>query len=519
MEIISIHTQHDANLSISVNDEIVLVLELERIFNHRYFSSSHDTKKFEQEWNKAINIATKYTGIKSFDIAITNWVTPSKVKILKNIIKAKQWIKCDHHIAHASLGFYDSEFSNPLILSFDGGGNDGVFNFYNIINNKVNLIDRSLLNLGTAFRLLGSLMPEITNNKEQPRGGHISLSGKIMGYSALGRIKKEWIEPLKNYYRYYQYPMQSLYSLSNDIEVDLEEGIKLDNETARNLAASSQKALEIIVLNEIREKLNGKNYDGIILSGGVALNVINNTLIKETFNLPVHIPSAPNDCGISIGSIYAKFPPKNKQNITYKGLPIINNLPDRIIEKGTNFNLAKIADLLVNKNAIIGVARNRAEVGPRALGNRSIICYPDNIEKKEIINNKIKFREWYRPLAPVIKEDYSKLFFGEKISSPYMSFAYKFKKDLQGNFPTVEHIDKTARLQTVNKNQNNWLYNLLDEIEKLTAYPILLNTSFNTKGKPLLSDSAEAIEILKNTELTHVIINDKLYSKKQIIEN
>lgn len=518
MKIISIHTQHDANLSISVNNEIVLVLELERIFKQRYFSSSYDLVIFKKEWEKTIDIALKYTGVYEFDVAITNWVIPSQLKILKTILKAEQWIKCDHHLAHAALGFFDSGFNNPLILSFDGGGNDGVFNFYNINKKKVYLIERSILNLGAAYRLLGSLMPEITNNIKQPRGGHISLSGKIMGYSALGTVQENWIKPLISYYRYYQNPRQSLYSLSNSINIDLEETIKLDKQTARNLAASSQKALEEIVLNEIRTKLNHNNYDSIVLSGGVALNVINNTLIKETFNLPVHIPSAPNDCGISVGSIYAKYPPKKKQNITYKGLPLKNNLSKQILKIGKTFNLSEIADLLVNKNAIIGVARDRAEVGPRALGNRSILCYPDSFEKKEIINNEIKYREWYRPLAPVIKEDKSKLFFGKDIYSPYMSFAYKFTKDLQGKFSAVEHIDKTARLQTVSENQNIWLYNLLDEVEKITGYPILLNTSFNTKGKPLLSDSAEAIDILKKSKLTHVVINDKLYCKKALYE-
>jgi carbamoyltransferase len=516
MRIISVHVRHDANLSISENDKIILVLELERIFKKRYFASSNNKAEFKKEWKKAIEIAIEYSGIKNFDIAITNWVVPSRLKILKEIINANEWVKCDHHKAHAALGFYDSDFKNPLILSYDGGGNDGVFNFYNILNNKVNLLKRSLLNIGAAYRLLGSLMPEITNKKEQPRGGHMSLSGKIMGYSALGIVIDEWVNPLINYYKYYQYPVQALYSLSNEIEVDFEEGVQLENTIARNLAASSQNALGKIVLEEINKMLKTDNYDGIVLSGGVALNVINNTLIKENFGLPVHVPNAPNDCGISLGSIFARFPPKIKRQVTYKGLPLLENLPENITKTGRKYNLSEIADLLVNKKAIIGIAMGRSEIGPRALGNRSIICYPDSDEKKEIINKRIKFREWYRPLAPVIKEDKSELFCEKKIHSPYMSFAYPFKKNIQGKFPAVEHLDKTARLQTVNRKQHLWLYELLDEVEKRTGFPILLNTSFNTKGKPLLFDSKEAIKILRDTELTHVIINDLLYSKEDL---
>ena len=517
LKIISIHTRHDANLSISIDGKIKLILELERIFKKRYFDSSSNEDKFKKEWQKTLDIAFQYTKKSEFDVAITNWVKDSQIKILKKLIKATRWITCDHHLAHATLGWQDSGFNNPLILSFDGGGNDGVFNFYHIKNNEIDLIERKHLNLGAAFRILATFMPEITHGKPQPKRGHISLSGKIMGYSALGNVHEEWVQPLvEYYYHYYRDPAQAIYSLSNHIIVDLKKGTTLDSTTARDLAASSQKALEFIVRNEITEKLKHNNYNGIVLSGGVALNVINNTLIKETFKLPVHVPSAPNDCGISIGSIFAKFPHLKMENITYKGLPIIENSNEKIIQKGKTFDLSEIANLLVKKNAIIGVARSRAEVGPRALGNRSILCYPDVFEKKARINSKIKFREWYRPFAPVIKEDRCKLFFGKNIYSPYMSFAYQFTKTLQGKFPAVEHVDKTARLQTVSKLQNAWIYNLLDEIEKLTGFSILLNTSFNTKGYPLVSDSAEAFEILKNTELTHIIVNDRLYCKDDI---
>lgn len=515
--IISFHTKHDANLSISIDGEIILILELERIFQKRYFESSEDPEEFKQQWSEVFEIVFNYSGMSEFDIAITNWVKPSKVDILKGLIKAKTWLKCDHHLAHAALGYYDSTFKNPLILSYDGGGNDGVFNFYHVLNNEIIRIERKLLNLGAAYRLLATLMPEITNNQAQPRGGHLALSGKLMGYSALGSVKENWIVPLENYFRFYQYPAQAIYSLSNELELDFEEGSTLENGIARDLAATEQRAIENIVLSEIKSKIGNYNYDGIVLTGGVALNVLINSLISKTFNLPVHVPSAPGDCGISTGSIYALFPPEKKQELTYLGLPIKNNLSESINRRSKKYTLKTLAHLLVNENAMIGVARNRSEVGPRALGNRSIICYPDSKEKKEIINSKIKHREWFRPLAPVIKKDKCDIFFQEKIESPYMSFAYTFKKELRGRFAAVEHFDFSARVQTVTETQNNWLYELLDEIENLTGFPILLNTSFNTKGKPLLTDANEAFLIFKETDLTHLIINDALFFKEEFL--
>lgn len=518
MNIIAIHTQHDANLSIQINGEIVLVLELERIFNKRYFSCSDDLNTFREEWNKVMNTVYDSLGIKHFHYVITNWVSPRQVKVLKSIINADRWLKCSHHIAHAALGYYTSNLKNPLILSADGGGDDGIFNFFEVKNNKISLLERKLLNLGTPYRLLATLMPEITHNKPQPRMGHLSLSGKIMGYSALGEVVIDWIEPLREYYLFYQYPLQALYSLGNSIGLDLEEGYCLNNEDAVNLAATSQKVFELIIIEELSKKLKSDNYDGIILSGGIALNVVANTKIKELFNMAVHVPSAPNDSGISLGSIFAVFPPTKQQHITYSGLALINNLPPNIKKMGKDFSLAEVAKILVEDDAIIGVIRNNAEVGPRALGNRSIICYPDSIHKKETINKNIKFREWFRPLAPIVQEHKTGVFFENEISSPFMSFAYPLKKELEGMFPAIEHLDKTARLQTVTEQQNNWIYNLLEEINNLTNYPIILNTSFNTKGKPLISNSKEGIEILKNTDLTHVIVNDKIFYKNQILE-
>lgn len=511
MNIIAIHTQHDANLTIQIDGEIVLVIELERLFNQRYFTSSDDPIEFHLQWTKALEVVYNQFGKLKFDYAIVNWVVPSKVKLLQSIIDCINWIKCDHHHAHAALGYYTSNLRNPLILSADGGGNDGIFNFYEIINDNIELIERNTLNLGTPYRLLATLMPEITNNRPQPRMGHLSLSGKVMGYSALGEVIDSWIEPLNEYYRYYQYPIQALYSLGIKIGLDLEEGYQLEDKDARNLAATSQKVFENILLDEVSKKVN-KNYDGIILTGGIALNVLANTKLMNRLNMNVHVPSAPNDCGISAGSILAKFPPKEIKDIAYKGLPLIEDLDELTKSLGIPYALADIATILVEQNAIIGVIRNGSEVGPRALGNRSIICYPNCKTKKDIINFNIKDREWFRPFAPLIKEDSSELFFGQKITSPFMSFALPIKDDIQGKFPAIEHVDKTARIQTVNAKQNAWLNELLDEIKHKTNYPILLNTSFNTKGRPLIAKSSEALRILKETNLTHLIINDLIYS-------
>ena len=243
-----------------------------------------------------------------------------------------------------------------------------------------------------------------------------------------------------------------------------------------------------------------------------ALNVIMNTKIRKHFGIPVHVPSAPSDCGISAGSIWACFPPKEKHNLTYMGLPYENDRPE-ILLSGRKYTMSDIADLLVDQDAIVGVMRGNSEFGPRALGNRSIICYPNKIEKKDIVNFEIKEREWFRPLAPIVPYDKQEFFFDEKIQSPYMSFALKFSNRVSGKFASVEHLDGTARLQTVTPNQNKWIYNLLEEIEKKTGYPIVMNTSFNIKGKPLINRISDAYDVFLKTKLTHLIIGDLLFTR------
>ncbi len=513
-KIIAIHTRHDANLTIASDGQIVLIVELERLFGIRYFRSSSDKDEFRQQWTKALEYAQRITGIRCFDYAITSWVFPSEVNILKNIIRAENWIKCDHHVAHASLGFYDSKFKNPTIVSFDGGGNDGIFNVFSIKDNNIKLISKIPINLGTSYRVLATIMPELTHHRPQPITGELALSGKLMGYSSLGNVINEWIKPLEDYFRDFRSPVQSFYSLSNEIGIDLEPGIDLQDTEARNIAATMQVALENVVISEV-SKFIYPNTDGIILVGGCALNVILNTRIWKHFNIPVTVPSAPNDCGISAGCILHHFPIKKNQYLLYKGIPFEHG-NGRYKKYGKPYTLNEIAKLMVEKEAIIGVVRGNSEVGPRALGNRSILCYPNTKEKKDIVNFKIKEREWFRPLAPIVPFDKQNIFFDDAVHSPYMSFSLKYKDSFRGKFMSVEHIDGTARLQTVTQDQNEWIYSLLEEVGGITGYPILMNTSFNVKGKPLLNSVSEAFNILMTTELSHVIIEDLLFDKKSI---
>jgi carbamoyltransferase len=169
----------------------------------------------------------------------------------------------------------------------------------------------------------------------------------------------------------------------------------------------------------------------------------------------------------------------------------------------------------INEGKIIGVVQGCSEHGPRALGHRSIICNPSIPEMKDILNHKVKHREWYRPFAPVVRlEDVSKYFEWDK-ESRWMSFCPLVKEEWREKLPAITHVDGTARVQTVTKEQNEWLYNLLTEFNELTGIGVLLNTSFNVNGKPILSTYKDAFEIYNKTELDCLLLEDYYIRKEE----
>jgi carbamoyltransferase len=164
----------------------------------------------------------------------------------------------------------------------------------------------------------------------------------------------------------------------------------------------------------------------------------------------------------------------------------------------------------LKKGKIIGVCRGDSETGPRALGNRTILADPRSHRSKDDINKKVKFREWFRPFAPICKEEKASIYFNtsENACYKYMSFSPNVRDNYQTTLPAVTHIDGSSRLQTISKTENEFIYNILDEFENITGVPVLINTSFNSRGKSILTHYQTAIQILDSTQLDSVILGD-----------
>lgn len=535
---IGFYGSHNAALVIEKNKEIILVLEIERILNFKN-SGVAQYKTVRANFLHPIveylkDYILKAAGVKEFDICyhMNTDVIMDEIRYkLEEIIPAKKYIHGLHHQAHAAGAFYQSPYKEAIIFSFDGGGNDGCFNVYHgTRKDSVKLLEEVLnphyntphihYDLGFAYMLTGNYLKDIRH--EPLSEGNLVFPGKVMGLVSYGKVRKKWVKPFIEFYK--SKPDGNNYNekvdvLSKKLGLKLDITQRLEGEIAYDFAATSQHAFEECFIEIAKPYIKKYKNIPIIISGGCALNIILNTRIKEEFKREVFIGPNPNDCGLAAGLILHNLKPQKQVDLTYSGPELldfdnfgnyIQNHPNPIkVEIEDSKVVAKdIAD-----GKIIGVARGRSEHGPRALGNRSILCNPAIKEMKDILNEKVKNREWYRPFAPVVRLEDVNTYFEWEGEARWMSFSPKVKKKWQKKLPSITHIDGTARVQTVTKNQNEWLYNLLTLFKKETGVGVLLNTSFNVNGKPILSTVADAFEIFNNTELDSLII-EKYYVKK-----
>lgn len=511
MNVIAFHTQHDANLAIARDGVLELALELERLFEERYFESASDPAAFRSQWQRAIEAAVRATGIEHFDVAVTSWVVPSRRRILAELVHADRWVTVDHHRAHALHGAHDAPFTRALVISFDGGGNDGTFQVFRADEDGLAHVVRVPLNLGTPYRLLATSMPDVTGRRPQPRAGHLSLAGKVMAYAALGEVREAWLGPIEEYYRHYQEPRQALYTLGEQLGLELEPDA-LEEDDARDLAATSQHVFEKILLDIVHEHLTERD-EGIVLTGGCALNVRANERVRHVSGRAVHVPPAPNDAGIGVGALWSVSPPTGRPDV-FAGLPLDMDVSERELRTrgAVRTDIDAIAALLC-RGAVVGVAHGRAELGPRALGHRSLLALPGSLEVRDRINARIKSREWYRPLAPAIAAAQVTDFVTEPVPSPYMSFAMNMRPEAIARFPAAAHLDGTARVQTVSA--DTFLGRVLAALQRQGASPIVLNTSFNIRGRPLLQRASAALDALAQTELDFAWIEGWLVPRDQ----
>ncbi|CDG98549.1 Carbamoyltransferase [Xenorhabdus bovienii str. puntauvense] len=278
-----------------------------------------------------------------------------------------------------------------------------------------------------------------------------------------------------------------------------------------HLAAWAQDQLQKSIINRVKELINKYHIDTVCVTGGVAMNSVMNRKLEEELNINVYVPPSPGDAGLALGAAAEYFWKQDKKIPKFNSSPYLGPVysEDEILESifsyKNEFVIQKVNDpeyqaaRMIANGKIIGWFQDRSEYGPRALGNRSILASASNSWTKEILNSQIKLREWFRPYAPVVLEEKADIYFNMLSPVPYMMKVAPVKAQARLDIPACIHVDGTARLQTVSATSNQKFYNLIKELDKITGIPVVLNTSFNLAGMPIVESPVDAINCFRQS--------------------
>ena len=377
-----------------------------------------------------------------------------------------------HHASHASAGWYTAPFDKGAVLVIDSIGEFETLTMWQ--GNGTKLKKKFSQSYPNSIGLWYSAMTQrchLKPNEEE----YI-----LMGMAAVGDPTKYFDDILNDFFE----PLNSG-SLNVKFKHNLHRGCRwwrpeLNSiQDIADIAASTQAVYEHVFEHLISTTKDISGEDNIVLMGGCALNCVANGIAGKYFN-KVWIMPNPGDAGSAVGAVLDHLKVKMPYATPYLGYNIEGDYP---VESA----LAELLD-----GGMVGIANGRAEYGPRALGNRSLIADPRGQHMKDKVNS-VKRRQAFRPFAPVIKEELVHEYFEMPVNchaSPYMQFVGKCK--FPDEYPAITHLDGTSRVQTVTKEQHPGLYELLTRWEEETGCPILLNTSLNIKGEPMVDNEADA---------------------------
>lgn len=514
---IALHSHHNAAFAVELDGDIVTVIELERFVNqknasHCFFQPIHVHEPIIGEVYQYLKLNYGFTKYENFIMGHGHQEFPES---WKKMIPANNYIKNDdHHISHASSSFYQSPHDEAVIISFDGGANDGFFRIlHGIKGQDLKDIKHYSIDLGSHYHLIGLFCEDIKHYNQ------LTAAGKVLGLQSYGKIRDEWVQPLKDFFNsripYFVDLEQKKKTLSDRIGIPFSEENKLKGQDQYDFARTAQHAFELIFFELVDESI--KQYQlPIILTGGCALNITLNSRVKDTYpHLDVFIAPNSSDCGIPVGLLCTLVKPKKIIDVTYKGVAALDRT--LLMEYVNTHNAKKVnVDAIVEDlsiQRILGLVQGNSEHGPRALGNRSIICSPIPLDMKDTLNHKVKHREWFRPFAPIVRlEDVSEYFEWEG-ESRWMNFCPMVKEEWRDRLPAITHIDGTARVQTVTKEQNPLVYEILTKFKEKTGVGVLVNTSFNVDRKPILSSYKDAFKVFNETELDRLYLDGYYFTK------
>ncbi len=450
--------------------------------------------------------------------------------------KEMRVIYINHHLCHAAQSFLSSGFNTASLLTIDGFGErtSSLWGTASQSEIKIEKEEYFPQSLGSFYETITDYLGFKPDADEW----------KVMGMSAFGdknKFSNQFDKILKlktkgeyeldlTYFNFFNFDRPGHFS--KKFEDLFGKEVKANGIDFKKIhydfAASAQKKFEDCYINAFNHLVTkNKSKKSICLGGGATMNCLANGVLSQKFpNIKIHVPFAPDDLGLSMGAalyatkyIYRKKVNHNKISTfsgrEYLGCEIKRKLDNYKLKYKYHKKIESIAAKLIANGNVIGWYQGRSEFGQRALGNRSILGDARNPKIKDIVNKKIKYREKFRPFAPSVLEQYAHKYFyiSRNINPSHMQFAVKVKKKAKTEVPGIVHNDDTARIQTVTKKMNKKYESLISEFYKITGTPILLNTSFNLKGEPIVDTPEDAIRTFNTSGIDILILGNFLISK------
>ena len=440
-----------------------------------------------------------------------------------------------HHLCHAANGFYLSPFKRSSILTADGAGEDDTVNFLTGDNNKIRLIKRLKIphSIGSFYSTFTDFFGYKVDSDEW----------KVMALSAFGSKNNKYYKIIKkmvdlkpdgsfelnqSYFKQFSHTLPNTYT-DNFISIFGNPKRKNDNFKKKDyeIASAMQQVFEDICSHMLKYLYKKTKNQNLVLSGGSFMNsVFNGKANKISPFKNIWLSSCPDDSGQSIGAaLYLYNNILNKKNRyelkhnnfgpSYTAAEIKNDLIKYKVKFKYENNITKKISYELANGKIVGWFQNKMEFGQRALGNRSILAAPRKANIKDRVNNAVKYRENFRPFAPAIIDKYAHEYFdlkkGEKI--PFMEKVVMVKKNKRKIIPGVVHKDFSARVQTVDQKTNSLFYELIKNFNDITGVPVLLNTSFNLNGEPIVCSPTDAIRTFYSCGLDLLVIGNYIIYK------
>lgn len=447
-------------------------------------------------------------------------------------------IYLDHHECHAASAFYLSPFQKSDVLTIDGHGEEETCYLGSFNKNTLKKIDsikypNSLgLFYGTFTDFLG-FKPDVDEWKVMALSSYTKKNTYLKKVSNLIKLTRDGFELDLSYFDYFTFDRKKNFFTKKFIDLFGNKRLKKQKITEKHyeIAYAMQKVFENTVdhlLKVLKRKSNQKTKN-IVLAGGAAMNcVYNGKLLKKNIYKSSFIPPCPDDLGVTIGAlllansrIRQKVKNLNHNNKTCYWGPSFND--QQILDSIKTFklkyiiskNIYKEIAYEISKKKIVGWFQDGMEFGHRALGNRSIIADPRLISMQKSVNKAVKFRESFRPFAPaVIGEEAHKIFdLRQKEKVLFMERAVKVRKGWKNKIQAVCHVDNTARVQSVFKDTNPKFYKLIKEYKNITKIPVLLNTSFNLNGEPIVCTPTDAIRTFFSCGLDILVVGKYIIKK------